>query len=84
MVDIDFLKRVGIFEGLEDSRLALILEGSQEKVYQRGERLFRAGEEALCLWLVVDGQVDLRFDLPARATTSKETTLHTESTTDTL
>lgn len=84
MVDIDFLRSVDIFKGLEDGQLALILDGCREKEYPKGERLFKVGEEALCIWLVVEGEVDLRFDLPARATTSKETTLHTESASNTL
>ncbi|MEE8398377.1 MAG: cyclic nucleotide-binding domain-containing protein [Desulfobacterales bacterium] len=84
MVDIDFLRKVGIFKGLEDDQLALILENCQEKEFPKGGLLFKEGQEAHCIWLVVDGEVDLRFDLPARPTTSKETTLNTETTSNTL
>jgi NADP-reducing hydrogenase subunit HndB len=84
MIDIDFLKKVDIFKGLDDNQLMLILDGCRETDFKDGDRLFKEGDDSHSLWLVVEGEVDLRFDLPGRPTTSKETTVHTEAVTKAL
>jgi len=73
MVLIYFLKKVDIFKGLDDDQLKQIAEGCDEKEYQSGSRLFAEGENADRVWIVMEGQVDLRFDLPGRATTEENT-----------
>ena len=73
MVLIYFLKKVDIFRGLDDDQLKQIAEGCDEKEYQSGNRLFAEGENADRVWIVIEGQVDIRFDLPGRATTEENT-----------
>jgi NADP-reducing hydrogenase subunit HndB len=63
--------------------LNAVNKGGQENEYLYGDRLFAEGENADRIWLVIDGQVDLRFDLPGRPT-SEENTVFSISTPQTL
>jgi (2Fe-2S) ferredoxin len=67
------LKRADIFKGLDDAQLTKIQAGCQEIEYQSGSRLFSEGEKSDRVWIVSDGQVDLRFDLPGRSSTEENT-----------
>jgi len=71
---IDFLGNVEIFRGLNERELTAIQPYCNQKNFRQGEQIAGENEEAANLWVVVDGQVDLRFDLPGRDT-SKETTI---------
>ena len=73
MLLLYFLKKVDIFKGLDDAQLEQIASGCHEKEYQVGDRLFAEGEKADRAWIVMEGQVDLRFDLPGRPTTEENT-----------
>jgi (2Fe-2S) ferredoxin/signal-transduction protein with cAMP-binding, CBS, and nucleotidyltransferase domain len=70
---LDFLKKVDVFKGLDRDQLKTVNKGGQEKQYLYGDRLFAEGETADRIWLVIDGQVDLRFDLPGRPTSEENT-----------
>lgn len=83
MSGLDFLEKVDIFKGLDQDQLSVVNKGGQEKEYTYGDRLFAEGENADRVWLVIDGQVDLRFDLPGRPT-SEENTVFSISTPQTL
>jgi len=78
MVNPDFLKKIDIFEYLNEDRLAVIIDGFEEKDFKEGERLFKEGEKADRIWLVVEGKIDIRFDLPGRVT-SDLTTFYSET-----
>jgi NADP-reducing hydrogenase subunit HndB len=73
MGGLDFLEKVDIFKGLNKDQLNAANKGGQEKQYLYGDRLFAEGEDANRIWLVIDGQVDLRFDLPGRPTSEENT-----------
>jgi NADP-reducing hydrogenase subunit HndB len=73
MISLEFLRNVEGFKGLIDNKLAGIQSHCREKRYRYNEKLFNEGEEASCLWMVKEGQVDLRFDLPDRPTSAKNT-----------
>jgi NADP-reducing hydrogenase subunit HndB len=73
MGGLDFLEKVDIFKGLDKDQLKAVSKGGQEKEYLYGDRLFAEGENADRIWLVIDGQVDLRFDLPGRPTSEENT-----------
>jgi (2Fe-2S) ferredoxin len=73
MLDLNFLKTVDIFKGLNDDQLHQLMAGGQQKEYQNSNRLFAEGEDADRIWIVTAGQVDLRFDLPGRPTTAENT-----------
>jgi len=73
MSGLNFLERVNIFKGLNQDQLNAVKKGGREKQYLYGDRLFAEGENADRIWLVIDGQVDLRFDLPGRPTSEENT-----------
>jgi NADP-reducing hydrogenase subunit HndB len=83
MGGLEFLKKVDIFKGFNKDQLSAVNKGSQEKHYLYGDRLFGEGENADRIWLVIDGQVDLRFELPGR-TTSEENTVFSITALQTL
>jgi NADP-reducing hydrogenase subunit HndB len=73
MSGLDVLDKVDIFKGLNQDQLNAIKKGGREKEYLYGDRLFAEGEDADRIWLVLDGQVDLRFDLPGRPSSEENT-----------
>ena len=73
MILLYFLKKVDIFKGLDQDQLDRISAGCREKEYQNNHRLFTEGENADRVWIVMEGQVDLRFDLPGRPTSEENT-----------
>ena len=83
MSGLDFLKKVDIFKGFNKDQLIAVKKDVQQKEYFYGERLFAESEDADRIWLVKEGQVDLRFDLPGRQT-SEENTVFSITTGQTL
>lgn len=79
MLSIDFLKKIEILNDLDDSQLSEIQMCWNEKEYKQGDKIFAEGEDAAHMWVVSDGRVGLRFDLPGR-TTSQENTVSTNTT----
>jgi len=73
MTGLDFLRGVEVFKGLIDSQLAAIANHYREIEYRQNSKLFSEGDDATCLWVVKEGRVDLRFDLPDRPTSTKNT-----------
>jgi (2Fe-2S) ferredoxin/signal-transduction protein with cAMP-binding, CBS, and nucleotidyltransferase domain len=73
MTSLEFLQRVEVFKGLIDSRLADIEKHCRGMQFRQNEKLFSEGDDAACLWIVKDGRIDLRFDLPDRSTSTKNT-----------
>ncbi|MCP4345715.1 MAG: Crp/Fnr family transcriptional regulator [Desulfobacterales bacterium] len=73
MVNLDFLEKSEIFKGLNDDQLAEVHKFCKVNEYQRGDRIFAEGDDSTHLCIVTDGQVDLRFDLPGRPTSEKNT-----------
>ena len=76
MINIDFLDTVQIFQGLNHEQLTKILEFCQEAEFEAGSELFKQGEDAVYLWIVVEGQVDLRHDA-AGSSLSEASTIST-------
>ena len=74
MINIDFLDKVQIFQGLNHQQLAEIVNICQEAEFAPETKLFEQGEDAAYLWIVKEGQVDLRFDV-AGSTSSEENTI---------
>ncbi len=74
MVSREVLQNVEVFKGLDDDELSAVQVCCKEKQFQLGDRLFAEGDDATHLWIVIQGQVDLRFELPAgRPTTAEHT-----------
>ncbi|QTA87410.1 cyclic nucleotide-binding domain-containing protein [Desulfonema magnum] len=68
MISLDFLKKVEVLKSLNDEQLTAVQGCCEEKVFQSGARLFSEGEEATHLCVMMEGQVDLRFDLHGQST----------------
>ncbi|MCU0598555.1 MAG: cyclic nucleotide-binding domain-containing protein [Desulfobacterales bacterium] len=79
MVTLEELDKIELFKGLNDGQLETIRKFCQKLAFNRGDRLFREGDPADFLWIVADGQVDLRFELPGNRPTSDQTTISTLS-----
>jgi CRP-like cAMP-binding protein len=62
MVDLDTLEKVEVFKDLDDRRLSAVSECCTEVGFQRGEGIFKAGEEARHLWAVAEGRVKLEAE----------------------
>jgi CRP-like cAMP-binding protein len=75
---IDLLGKTEIFEGLDQSQLNAVKDCCQIKTFNEGERICKEGEEATVLRAVIEGKVDLRFDLPG-GKSSEEMTIATIS-----
>ena len=73
MIGLEFLKGVDIFKGLNENQLVTIQAGCREKKYENGNRLFAEGDTADRLYIVIEGQVDLRFELPGRPSSEENT-----------
>jgi len=73
MTSYDFLENAEVFKGLDNDQLAAIQPCCEEKEYLYGRKLFAEGEAAKHLWVVMEGQVDLRFELPDRRSSEKFT-----------
>jgi NADP-reducing hydrogenase subunit HndB len=77
------MKQVDIFKDLDDGQLDAILEGCQERELKKGEKIFKEQDAARFIWIVLEGQVDIRFDLPGRPT-SEISTVYSETPTKTF
>lgn len=60
---------------MDQSHLPKLQPYCQELVFSEGHKLFTEGDSAEHLWIVVEGRVDLRFELPAGRATSVEHTV---------
>ncbi|MBW1785507.1 MAG: Crp/Fnr family transcriptional regulator [Deltaproteobacteria bacterium] len=74
MIALDELKKVETFRQLDDTQLEAVLPFSEQLNFYFGDRLFKEGDDALHLWHVTEGKVDLRFEMPdARPSTPDQT-----------
>ena len=73
MIDIDFLDKVQIFQGLNEEQLAEVIKYCEGVDFQPGVKLFNQGEDAVYLWIVKEGQVELRFDAGGGASSEEHT-----------
>lgn len=64
MLTLDELKKVETFKLLDEVQLEAVRPFGEQLHYHFGDRLFREGDEALHLWHITEGKVDLRFELP--------------------
>ena len=75
MVTLKELDYVKAFKELSNDQLKTIRKFCIKKKFERGTRLFKEGDPAEHVWVVMDGKVDLRFELPGNRSTSDETTI---------
>ena len=73
MVNLDIMDKIEAFKGLDDDQLKHVQENCKQREFKQGERLFTDGQEATELWIMIEGTIDMRFDLPGRPTAKQNT-----------
>ncbi len=72
MVTLNMIEEMEIFKDFDQDQLEKILELCVIEDFQQDQRLFREGEAAKDMWIVIDGSVELRFEMPdTRASTNE-------------
>jgi CRP/FNR family cyclic AMP-dependent transcriptional regulator len=61
MVSIEELKRFEIFSGLTDAEVKSIGEIAKKKKYKKGTRIFEVMSQAANLYLIMNGQIEIRM-----------------------
>ena len=64
MISLDFLEKVDVFKKLDDQQLQMIQECAEIVEFSRGERIFAQGADAVNVWIIMDGDVELRAEKP--------------------
>jgi len=59
MVSTDWLKKTELFGTLSESQLNILLSHSSVESFPEGKTIFRQGDEANHLYILVEGMVDL-------------------------
>ena len=57
---LDFLETVRLFRDLEDEQIEAIRPCCEEADFKRGDQVFKGGENADFLYVVMEGQIELR------------------------
>jgi CRP-like cAMP-binding protein len=76
MIDLTILKELKPFENMNEDQLKKLQGSCEEIVFQMGDKLFTQNDDALHLWIVRSGYVDLRFEMPDRRATSPDMTIN--------
>ena len=79
MASIKELKKVGLFESLSDDQLKAVAQLGQEKSFDRGEEIFKQGQKAKTLYMLLDGVVTLRIKVEEEIDLMAETLRETGS-----
>jgi len=64
MISMDFLRKAKDLKKLNEEQLRAIQSCCKQKEFRKGDRLFRQGETALHVWVLTQGEISLRFDVP--------------------
>ncbi len=70
---LEFLRGVGLFRNLSDEQLRRVQPLLRPDERGAGEIVYKEGEAAEDVCIVVDGQVDLRYEMPSRKASSEHT-----------
>ena len=73
MISLDLLERIEAFRDLNDQQLSAVRTCCRELNFGCGDRLFAEGDPATHLWFIVDGEIQLRFEMPGRETSEDHT-----------
>ncbi|MFO7931029.1 MAG: cyclic nucleotide-binding domain-containing protein [Desulfosalsimonas sp.] len=67
------LRQTEAFRNLSGGEIEQIAGFSTIRKLEKSQRLFREGEKASSLWVVASGEIDVRFELPARQSSEAQT-----------
>jgi len=73
MISLDFLETVEAFKNFDDDQLTALQKCGQPAVFKKGESIFNEGDDAKNVWIVMEGTVGLKYDLPKRLVSSGNT-----------
>jgi CRP-like cAMP-binding protein len=59
MVSTEWLKKAELFRNLKESHLNALLSQSSVESFTEGKTIFRQGEEAIRLYVLIEGAIDL-------------------------
>jgi len=59
MVSAEWLKKTELFENLNETHLNVILSRSSVESFTEGKTIFHQGEEAIHLYVLIEGAIDL-------------------------
>jgi CRP-like cAMP-binding protein len=65
MISVDMLKNFGLFQGFSDGDLRKFAEMATEEFYKEGVQLWKKGDPAKSLLLLVEGKVLMTLDVDA-------------------
>jgi len=69
VISLDFLEKVACFSCLNDDQLEMVQAKAEMVEFKRGDKIFSHGSDATHVWIVVEGDVELRSeDLNLQAT----------------
>lgn len=71
MISIDFLKKTDVFKDLDDNRLRAVANCAEPVEFEKGARIFTHGDEAIYVWILAEGNVELRSEPPGIAVLDK-------------
>jgi CRP-like cAMP-binding protein len=74
-LDYNVLLNLEAFRSLTENQRLRLGGICEEVAFQQDDRLFTEGDPATHLWLVIDGQVDLRFEMPDKRPTTRDHTV---------
>ncbi len=77
MISLEHMEKIEALDGMSDDQLTVLQQYCEELEYQRSDKLFTEGDEAKHVWFVVEGMVDLRFEMPDGRSSSDEQTIST-------
>ena len=77
MVTLTTLEEMHIFKDFNSDQLNKILELCILETFQQDQMLFTEGEAAQDMWIVIDGRVELRFEMPNANATTKDNMIST-------
>ncbi len=82
MVTLEQLDQVEAFKNLNNEQLKRIQKFATKETYSLGDKLFTEGDPAQHLWVVLQGRVDLRFELPGGRPATEDHTISTHDAGD--
>lgn len=71
MISQNFLKKTDVFKDLDDDRLQTVANYAEPVEFEKGVRIFIHGDDANNLWILTEGDVELRSEPPGMPVSEK-------------
>ncbi|MFO7667890.1 MAG: cyclic nucleotide-binding domain-containing protein [Desulfobacterales bacterium] len=80
MIITDILKKADVFKDIDDTRLQAVATFAKLVEFEKGVRIFTHGADATHVWILAEGDVELRSEPPGIAVSDKITAVSFIST----